>query len=72
MFVKPNEHTKFKTPTFTGTFYFTVANADELWNELKDKARVCYPLEIFEWGMKEFSIFDNIGYMLQFGEEILF
>jgi len=36
---------------------------------LKDKVRVCYPLENFEYGMREFAIYDNNGYLLQFGQE---
>ena len=40
-----------------------------MWWKLKDKARVCYGIEIFEYGMREFAIYDNNGYLLQFGQE---
>ncbi len=35
-----------------------------------DKARLCYDIETFPWGMREFAVYDNNGYILQFGEEI--
>jgi hypothetical protein len=38
---------------------------------LKDHARVCYPIEDFHYGMREFAIFDNNGYLLQFGQPLL-
>jgi hypothetical protein len=34
------------------------------------KAGACYPIEDFEYGRREFAIFDNNGYLLQFGQEI--
>jgi hypothetical protein len=41
---------------------------DGLWQRLKDRARVCYPIENFEYGMRELAIYDNNGYLLQFGQ----
>ena len=41
-----------------------------MWTALKDKARLCYDIETFPWGMREFAVYDNNGYMLQFGEEV--
>ena len=70
MLAKPNEHEKFEKIGFTGSFYFTVEDADAAWRELKDKARVCYDIETFPWGMREFAIYDNNGYLLQFGQEV--
>lgn len=70
MLGKPNEHEPFEKPIFTGSFYFYVEDVDGLWNELKDKVKIAYPIENFEWEMREFAIYDNNGYMLQFGEEI--
>jgi len=66
----PNEHTLYEKIGFTGSFYFHTDDVDALWNELKDKAKVCYDLENFEYGMREFAIYDNNGYLLQFGQEI--
>lgn len=70
MLAKPNQHTPFDKPIFTGSFYFRVENVDELYEQLKDKVKLVYPIENFEWQMREFAIYDNNGYMLQFGEDI--
>ena len=70
MIAKPNEHTPFEKPNFTGSFYFRIENADELWHELKDKVKVAYEIENFEWDMREFAIYDNNGYLLQFGQDL--
>jgi catechol 2,3-dioxygenase-like lactoylglutathione lyase family enzyme len=70
MIAGPSDHDLFDQPNFTGSFYFTVDQIDDLWDSLKDKANVCYPIETFEWEMKEFAIFDNNGYLLQFGQEM--
>jgi len=67
---KPNEHEPFDKPVFTGSFYFNTDDVDGLWQELKDKAKVCYAIENFEWDMREFAIYDNNGYLLQFGQNI--
>ena len=70
MIAKPNEHTPFDKPLFTGSFYIRTDNVDKLWAQLKDTAKVCYALDDFDWGMREFAIYDNNGYLLQFGQEI--
>jgi uncharacterized glyoxalase superfamily protein PhnB len=70
MFSLPNAHLPFEKPVFTGSFYFRVENADELWEKVKDKAIVSYPIEDFPYGMREFAVYDNNGYLLQFGHEI--
>jgi hypothetical protein len=41
-----------------------------LWEKRKDKVAVCNPVEDFSYGMREFAIRDNNGYILRFGEEI--
>ena len=66
----PNAHEPFEKPTLTGSIYFNTANVDALWEQIKDKARVVYPIENFFYGMREFAIRDNNGYILQFGQEI--
>ena len=70
MFSIPNVHAFFEHPFFTGSLYFNVKDVDTLWKKLKDEANVCYPIEDFEYGMREFAIYDNNGYLLQFGEEV--
>lgn len=68
MLAKPNEHVAFTKSNFTGSFYFEVEQVTEIWNLLKEKCEIVYPLESFDWGMREFAIYDNNGYILQFGE----
>ena len=69
MIAKPNEHTPYEKFGFTGSFYFNTDNVDALWEKLKDKAKVCYGIEDFFYGMREFAVYDNNGYLLQFGQE---
>lgn len=71
MLARPNAHTPFEKPVFTGSFYFNVEDVDALWEQLKDKARISYGIDNFEYGMREFAIYDNNGYLLQFGTEIV-
>jgi uncharacterized glyoxalase superfamily protein PhnB len=70
MFALPNAHEPFDRPHFTGSLYFTPQDVDALWEKLKDKADIFYPIENFFYGMREFAIRDNNGYILQFGQEI--
>ena len=70
MVATPNAHMPFDKPTFTGSFYFDVDDAAAVWETVKDHARICYPIEDFHYGMREFAIFDNNGYLLQFGQPL--
>ncbi len=70
MLATPNEHMPFDKAEFTGSFYFNTDDVDSLWEQLKDKANIVYGIEDFEWEMREFAIYDNNGYMLQFGEAL--
>lgn len=69
MITRPNAHMAFSQPLFTGSFYFTVTDVEAYWQRLKDSTRICYGPENFEYGMREFGVFDNNGYLLQFGQE---
>src|SRR4026209_974979 len=69
MFALPNEHEPFAGPCFTGSLYINPDDVDALWEQVKDKARVCYTIDNFDYGMREFAIYDNNGYLLQFGHE---
>ena len=69
MFALPGEHEAFSGPFFTGSLYINPDDVDALWERVKDKARVCYPIDNFDYGMREFGIYDNNGYLLQFGHE---
>lgn len=70
MLVKPNEHTAFDTIGFTGSLYFEIDDVNHFWNLVRGKTEVVYEPETFDWGMKEFAIKDNNGYILQFGQSI--
>ncbi|HCA09322.1 VOC family protein [Chryseobacterium sp.] len=65
-----NDYEKPNGIGFTGSFYFNVDDVDDLWEDLKTKAKVCYEIETFEWEMREFAIYDNNGYLLQFGQPV--
>src|SRR6185503_7896057 len=69
MFSLPNEHLPFTRPMMTGSLYFKTDQVDVLWEHLKDRCQVDYRIEDFEYGMREFAIRDNSGYLLQFGQE---
>ena len=70
MFAVPNAHEPFDKPMLTGSLYINTDDVDALWQQLKDRTRICYPIEDFEYGMREFAIYDNNGYLLQFGQPI--
>lgn len=70
MLASANEHFPFDEPGFTGSFYINTNNVDAWWDKLKDKCRVCYPVETFDYGMREFGVFDINGYLLQFGQPV--
>jgi uncharacterized glyoxalase superfamily protein PhnB len=70
MLSAPNEHEADKTPQFTGSLYFRTDHVDEVWLAVKDRVKVCYSIENFDYGMREFAIYDNNGYLLQFGQPV--
>ncbi|CEJ68815.1 Glyoxalase-like domain protein [Chryseobacterium oranimense G311] len=70
MLSQPNAYEKKEGIGFTGSFYFNVDNVDDLWEDLKTKAKICYEIETFDWDMREFAVYDNNGYILQFGQPV--
>lgn len=70
MLASPTDHEERGTAAFTGSFYFKTDDVDGFWQTLKDRAHICYPIETFEYGLREFAIYDNNGYILQFGQEL--
>jgi len=70
MLVEPRQHPEFKEAQFTGSVYVHTDDVDKIWKELKDKVEIVYPIDNFEHGMREFAIYDNNKYMIQFGQEI--
>lgn len=61
---------KFEKPVFSGSFYIDVENVDEIFDSVKDKAKLCYGIANYKHGMREFAIYDNNEYIIQFGQEI--
>jgi uncharacterized glyoxalase superfamily protein PhnB len=70
MFSTPNEHRNIPKPIMSGSLYINTNEVTTLWESLKDVCEICYPLEDFEYGMREFAIYDNNGYLLQFGQDL--
>jgi uncharacterized glyoxalase superfamily protein PhnB len=70
MFAKPNEHTPFDKPSFTGTLYINTDHVDYWWEKLRGKVKVCYDIENFEYDMREFGFYDNNGYLIQYGQPL--
>lgn len=70
MLARPNEHESYDKIGFTGSFYYNTDDVDALWEQLKDKVKVCYGIENFHYGMREFGVYDNNGYLLQFGQPV--
>jgi len=70
MLAVPNAHEPFDRPAFTGSLYFRTDDVDSLWERVKDRVRVCYPIEDFDYGMREFAVYDGDGYLLQFGAPV--
>jgi uncharacterized glyoxalase superfamily protein PhnB len=64
----PNYHEGDQKPSFTGSLYFRIDDVEALWELVKDRAKICYPIDTFSYGMREFAIYDNNGYLLQFGQ----
>src|SRR5215471_4145161 len=58
MIARPNAHMPLDRPVSTASFYFNPENVDVLWQQIKDKTTVVYPLENFYYGMREFAIRD--------------
>lgn len=72
MFIVPviEEADEFSKATLTGSIYIFTENVEEFWNSVKDKATIKSPLCDREYLMSDFSIFDNNGYELVFGQDI--
>ena len=69
-FSVPEKNKNVKDTLKAATFYFRTDNVDELWNELKDKCEIVYPVADMIYGMREFGIYDNNGHLLHFGSII--
>jgi len=63
MLARPNESTPYEKSGFTGSLYFNTDDVDKLWEQLKDKVEVSCGIENFHYGMREFAVYDNNGYV---------
>ncbi|HKV40342.1 MAG TPA: VOC family protein [Blastocatellia bacterium] len=70
MFSARNAHSTVKTPTMTGSLYFNTDDVDGAWERLNGKVVVEYPIENFDYRMREFAVRDCNGYLIQFGQEL--
>ena len=57
------------TPVLTVESIEAADQVNALWDRLKDRCKIEYPIEDFEYGMREFAIRDNSGYLLQLRQE---
>lgn len=71
MFSLPNQQMNYGRILLSGSLYINTEDVDAIWNLLKDKCEIVYPPENFEYGMREFAIKDNNGYVLNFGESTI-
>jgi catechol 2,3-dioxygenase-like lactoylglutathione lyase family enzyme len=60
----------FPKPMLTGSIFIVTDQVDKLWELVKDKATIQSSIADREYGMRDFSILDNNGYELVFGQDI--
>lgn len=67
----PNDTDEFFTkPVLTGSIFIVTDQVDKLWESVKDKATIKSAIDNREYLMRDFSILDNNGYELVFGQDI--
>jgi uncharacterized glyoxalase superfamily protein PhnB len=55
-------------PQFTGTLDFKMTGVEDLFERVREKVEVVWPIEAMDYGQREFGIRDLDGYMLAFAE----
>ena len=68
MFTSRNAHSPEAKATFNGVLYFYPDDVDALWQELKEKVTVAWEPQDFGYGMYDFALRDNNGFILAFGQ----
>jgi len=67
----PNNNEEFfPRPVLTGSIFIVTDQVDKLWESVKDKASIKTSIDNREYFMRDFSILDNNGYELVFGQDI--
>jgi uncharacterized glyoxalase superfamily protein PhnB len=56
-------------PAFTGTLYLRVVGVTELYDRVKDRVELVWPLEGMPYGTREFGVRDPDGYVIAFAQE---
>jgi uncharacterized glyoxalase superfamily protein PhnB len=57
-------------PHFSGTLYLDMDGVEAFYEQVKDKVSLVWPLEVMEYGQKEFGVQDCNGYTLAFAEAV--
>jgi catechol 2,3-dioxygenase-like lactoylglutathione lyase family enzyme len=65
-----NKQDFFPKPLLTGSIFIVTDHVDELWESIKDRAIIKSSIDNREYLMRDFSILDNNGYELVFGQDI--
>lgn len=60
----------FPKPLLTGSIYIVTNDVDQLWESVKDRAAIKDSINNREYLMRDFSILDNNGYEIVFGQDI--
>jgi catechol 2,3-dioxygenase-like lactoylglutathione lyase family enzyme len=60
----------FPRPLLTGSIFIVTEEVDKLWESVKGKATIKTSIENRPYLMRDFSILDNNGYELVFGQDI--
>lgn len=60
----------FPKPSLTGSLFILTEQVDELWGQVKNKVVIKSTIADREYLMRDFSILDNNGYELVFGQDI--
>ncbi len=53
-------------PRLTGSLYIACDDVDAEWRAIAGRARVCFEPETLHYGMREFGVYDNNGYLYVF------
>jgi hypothetical protein len=67
---EPGDKDFFLNPFLTGSIYIFTQGVDEFWELVKDKAVIKSSICDRKYLMRDFSIIDNNGYEIVFGEDI--
>lgn len=64
----PNAHLSWGGCSFTGSLYLYSDDVDSEWSRIHRQVEICYPIQTFDYGMREFAFYDNNRYLLKFGQ----